>query len=639
MGTNLALRSETGLQKMLSSFEDNTERSHAIETRWNDIFPHNKVNVRDLLPNDRVAFLNEAESLFENIDKVANAFTRSLNNNQENNPDPLTHQPPSNIQEPAIRQEPPIVQERKVIEDAGGAAEEVHNEEVIEEGNFVQEEQAGLAVEEADVQAQQAPEPNPEQAAEEALSENMHVDIPAADLSQMDQEKAQNSNQKPQSSSLSFTSYSQQESQQSAQLAKKNSDASFMASRESFNGKNGEKTNSQPAHASMQAKANGASEKSHRQTDSSAQMMKNDLAAKVQNDNARVPTSFKNENSGNNVQSMRQTAQGESALKAQMLKNDREMSQNAHLNGSKVGQAMNNGQGLKFTGNTASPLAFLMAKCPSKDSPFGLKASPLQVNVRSSDHSIAQASGKIAKEELLSGNPSLSSIFEELKEIAAGLQQLSPKELLAMGNTLAMLPIDPHMNAMFSLTLLSQPISFSPQPSRPLILNPTAQDKAASKEITAIAAGPAPVLLSNSSAMNSAASENNEEEEEENDENTPLIRAIVFGSEEIIDEEMLSIIKTLKSNKVKLILLSQKEEHPLFDLCLAPPKILEKPDWRAYDALLEAIDLPAVEILFIDRNPAKVQDAKIRGLDAIIFTSVKQLKEELIKKKLLENFS
>lgn len=60
-----------------------------------------------------------------------------------------------------------------------------------------------------------------------------------------------------------------------------------------------------------------------------------------------------------------------------------------------------------------------------------------------------------------------------------------------------------------------------------------------------------------------------------------------------------------------------------------------KPERRAYEILLESLNRPASECLFIDDKEKNVEAARALGIDSIQFFSAEQLKEELSKRGIL----
>ncbi|NGX53551.1 MAG: Alpha-D-glucose 1-phosphate phosphatase YihX [Chlamydiae bacterium] len=59
---------------------------------------------------------------------------------------------------------------------------------------------------------------------------------------------------------------------------------------------------------------------------------------------------------------------------------------------------------------------------------------------------------------------------------------------------------------------------------------------------------------------------------------------------------------------------------------------VKKPNQRAYEILLEQLDLPADEVIFIDDKWVNIQVARKLGIDAIQFRDVDQLREELCRR-------
>ena len=73
-----------------------------------------------------------------------------------------------------------------------------------------------------------------------------------------------------------------------------------------------------------------------------------------------------------------------------------------------------------------------------------------------------------------------------------------------------------------------------------------------------------------------------------------------------------------------------------FDPCLISSEIgIRKPDLRAYKLLLSELRLSPDEVIFIDNQIENVEAAKELGLDGILFKSHRQLKSELIQRKIL----
>ena len=62
---------------------------------------------------------------------------------------------------------------------------------------------------------------------------------------------------------------------------------------------------------------------------------------------------------------------------------------------------------------------------------------------------------------------------------------------------------------------------------------------------------------------------------------------------------------------------------------------VKKPCPRAYEILLERLDLPADEVIFIDDKWVNVEAAREVGIDAIQFHSIDQLREELNRRNII----
>ncbi|MCB1082681.1 MAG: HAD family phosphatase [Simkania sp.] len=114
-----------------------------------------------------------------------------------------------------------------------------------------------------------------------------------------------------------------------------------------------------------------------------------------------------------------------------------------------------------------------------------------------------------------------------------------------------------------------------------------------------------------------------------------------------INDEMYALVEELKSKKIPVALLSNIDKrlstilreldlyYP-FEPCLLSCDIgAEKPDLRAYEVALNHLNTPAHQIVFFDDREENIEAAKQAGLDAILFESAAQAREELAKRNLL----
>ncbi len=113
-----------------------------------------------------------------------------------------------------------------------------------------------------------------------------------------------------------------------------------------------------------------------------------------------------------------------------------------------------------------------------------------------------------------------------------------------------------------------------------------------------------------------------------------------------INPEMYTLVDQLKGKKISIALLSNIDErlsklirefglYAPFEPCLLSCEIgVEKPDPKAYSILLDKLGLPAKDVVFIDDRPENVEQAKKYGLDAILFESPEQLRQELHQRNL-----
>jgi len=114
------------------------------------------------------------------------------------------------------------------------------------------------------------------------------------------------------------------------------------------------------------------------------------------------------------------------------------------------------------------------------------------------------------------------------------------------------------------------------------------------------------------------------------------------------DPTMYVLIEELKESGIRIGMLSNIDDrytklirdfgfYEPFDPCLLSCEMgLEKPDPKAYELLLKALNLPPKEIVFIDDKVENVEAAKAMGIDAILYTSEPQLRDELSKRGALE---
>ena len=107
---------------------------------------------------------------------------------------------------------------------------------------------------------------------------------------------------------------------------------------------------------------------------------------------------------------------------------------------------------------------------------------------------------------------------------------------------------------------------------------------------------------------------------------------------------MYELVDYLKRDGIRVGLLTNIEKKyvaekfglfdPFFPRLLGCDIGCKKPDQKAYEILITSLDLSPQQIVFIDDNPANVKAAKEKGLDAFLFESPKQVKNELKKRGL-----
>lgn len=109
--------------------------------------------------------------------------------------------------------------------------------------------------------------------------------------------------------------------------------------------------------------------------------------------------------------------------------------------------------------------------------------------------------------------------------------------------------------------------------------------------------------------------------------------------------EMYELVAHLKTN-YQVALLSNIDKrladlirefgfYEPFDPCILSCEIMvQKPDPKAYEIMIERIGKPAEEILFIDDKLENIEAARGFGIDGIHFESIDQLKDELDQRKI-----
>jgi len=114
-----------------------------------------------------------------------------------------------------------------------------------------------------------------------------------------------------------------------------------------------------------------------------------------------------------------------------------------------------------------------------------------------------------------------------------------------------------------------------------------------------------------------------------------------------INPVMYTLVDELKANNTSVALLSNIDErlaallkeygcYEPFDPCLLSCEIqLQKPDPKAYEHLLEKLGISAPQVVFIDDLEKNIEVALELGIDAILFQSAEQIREELNTRGLL----
>ena len=105
--------------------------------------------------------------------------------------------------------------------------------------------------------------------------------------------------------------------------------------------------------------------------------------------------------------------------------------------------------------------------------------------------------------------------------------------------------------------------------------------------------------------------------------------------------EMYALVNELREKQIPVALLSNIDErlsklirefglYDPFNPCLLSWEIgARKPNAKAYEILLERLGLPSADVVFIDDKEENVEAAKKIGIDALLFESSEQLRQEL----------
>lgn len=112
------------------------------------------------------------------------------------------------------------------------------------------------------------------------------------------------------------------------------------------------------------------------------------------------------------------------------------------------------------------------------------------------------------------------------------------------------------------------------------------------------------------------------------------------------DSEIVALIHALKTNKIRVGLLSHNKDSSLelirdfalyssSELSFFSIENLEKPNPKAYETLSEEIEAPLKEILFINDQSGSIKTAKQMGMNAVLCVSIKEIREELFKRNLI----
>jgi epoxide hydrolase-like predicted phosphatase len=115
-----------------------------------------------------------------------------------------------------------------------------------------------------------------------------------------------------------------------------------------------------------------------------------------------------------------------------------------------------------------------------------------------------------------------------------------------------------------------------------------------------------------------------------------------------VSDSMYALVEELKEQGVRVGMLSNIDTrlagmvrnlglYEPFDPCLLSCEIgVNKPDPRAYQILLETLELEGNLVVFVDDKPENVTAAQTLGIDALLFESEAGFREELARRGVME---
>lgn len=111
-----------------------------------------------------------------------------------------------------------------------------------------------------------------------------------------------------------------------------------------------------------------------------------------------------------------------------------------------------------------------------------------------------------------------------------------------------------------------------------------------------------------------------------------------------VNSDMYALIEQLKKNEMPVALLSNIDDRAAkivrdcglyrpFEPCLLSCEIgVDKPNPKAYEMLIDKLSMLPHDVVFIDDLKENVEAARKAGIDAILFQSASQIREELAKR-------
>lgn len=95
------------------------------------------------------------------------------------------------------------------------------------------------------------------------------------------------------------------------------------------------------------------------------------------------------------------------------------------------------------------------------------------------------------------------------------------------------------------------------------------------------------------------------------------------------DSYKISMLSNIASDWIRESFLTPKEQELFDDMVLSFEVSMAKPDARIFQLACDRLAVSPPEVVFVDDSPSYCQAAQALGLQAIVFTDFRQMKQEL----------